>query len=204
MSDEQLARIQNTLETLVSGQAAFKRDLEALRLHSASKEDLRGFATKEDLQAFPTRDDLQVFATKDDLQGFATKDDLRAFATKDDLQVFATKDDLQGFATKDDLQGFATKDDIQGFATKDDLQGFATKDDLQGFATKDDIQELRHHMGVLHEAVRADIRALGEPDSPTRREMRQGFDELKELFGRRLDPLELAVRHHTAELKKLG
>ena len=168
MSDEQLARIESALQTLVSGQAAFKRDLEALREHGATKEDLRGFATKEDLQVFPTRDDLR------------------------------------GFATKADLLAFPTRDDLQAFATRSDVQALPTRDDLQVFTTKDDLQELRQHMNVLHEAVRADIKALGEPDSPTRREMREGFDELKELIGRRLDPLELAVRHHTAELKKLN
>ena len=94
------------------------------------------------------------------------------------------------------------KAELGNFATKDDLQAFATKDDLQAFATKDDLQELRGHMNLLHEVVRADIKAIGEWDSPSRREVRQGFDELRDHIDERLDPLEAAVRHHTEELKK--
>jgi hypothetical protein len=38
---------------------------------------------------------------------------------------------------------------------------------------------------------------------PTKLEMDQGFAELGEAVGRRLDPLEAAVRHHTVEIERL-
>jgi exonuclease VII small subunit len=53
--------------------------------------------------------------------------------------------------------------------------------------------ELRRHMYVLHEDVIDRIKAI-PTDGPTKAEMKQGFDELREVIGRRLDPLEAAVR----------
>jgi hypothetical protein len=64
-------------------------------------------------------------------------------------------------------------------------------------------KQMRDRMDVLHEELRDDIKDLGEADAPTRREMRHGFDDLRELIKNRLIPVEAAVRHHTAEIKKL-
>ena len=53
--------------------------------------------------------------------------------------------------------------------------------------------ELRRHMHVLHEDVVDRIKAI-PTNGPTRAEMTRGFEELREVIGRRLDPLEAAVR----------
>ena len=63
--------------------------------------------------------------------------------------------------------------------------------------------QMRDRMDVLHEELRDDIKALGEHDAPTRREVRQGFADLRERLNNRLIPVEAAVRHHTAKIKKL-
>jgi hypothetical protein len=54
-------------------------------------------------------------------------------------------------------------------------------------------------MHVLHEDVIARIAAIPEYAGPTKAE----FAELKEMIGRRLDPLEVTVRHHTVEIERL-
>ena len=59
--------------------------------------------------------------------------------------------------------------------------------------------ELRRHMGVLHESVLDRIAATREYTGPTRGE----FAELKETIGRRLDPLETVVRHHSLDIEAL-
>lgn len=61
------------------------------------------------------------------------------------------------------------------------------------------IEDLDQHMHVLHEEVIGRIADTREYTGPTREE----FNELKEMIGRRLDPLEAAVRHHTVEIERL-
>ncbi len=56
------------------------------------------------------------------------------------------------------------------------------------------VDELRTHMGVLHEDAIGRIAATAEEPLATRREMHRGFEELKELILRRIEPLELTVR----------
>ena len=63
----------------------------------------------------------------------------------------------------------------------------------------DRIETLDQHMHVLHEDVIARIAATREYTGPTRAE----FAELKEMIGRRLDPLEATVRLHSREIDKL-
>jgi hypothetical protein len=58
-------------------------------------------------------------------------------------------------------------------------------------------------MRTLYEDLRRDFAALGEYESPLRREMRQAFAELNERLGRRLDPLEIAVQHHSKDIAEL-
>jgi chromosome segregation ATPase len=62
-----------------------------------------------------------------------------------------------------------------------------------------DLEDLGRHMRVLHEEVLDRIRAIPEYSGPTRAE----FAELKEMLGRRLDPLEATVRQHSAEIEHL-
>lgn len=60
--------------------------------------------------------------------------------------------------------------------------------------------ELKHEMRVLHEdAISRIADAMPVYDGPTRAE----FLDLKEMIGRRLDPLETAVRHHSVEIERL-
>lgn len=51
-------------------------------------------------------------------------------------------------------------------ATKEDLGALATKEDLRTLATKDDLlaarEELRRHMDIVGEALRADIQLVAE------------------------------------------
>ena len=65
------------------------------------------------------------------------------------------------------------------------------------------IDDLDHQMHVLHEDVIGRIAAI--PDNTARLEARmdRGFADLKETIGRRLDPLEAAVRQHSAEIEQL-
>ena len=62
---------------------------------------------------------------------------------------------------------------------------------------------LNHRVGVLHEDTLSRIAAIDASDLPTKREMAQGFADLRELIERRHDPLELAVRQHTKEIERL-
>jgi hypothetical protein len=59
--------------------------------------------------------------------------------------------------------------------------------------------ELRRHMGVLHEEVLDRIAGTREYTGPTREE----FTELKEMIGRRIDPLEATGRQHSVEIERL-
>jgi hypothetical protein len=61
------------------------------------------------------------------------------------------------------------------------------------------ISDLDRHMRVLHEDVIARVAALPEYSGPTKAE----FAELKDLIERRLEPLEAAVRHHSADIERL-
>jgi hypothetical protein len=61
------------------------------------------------------------------------------------------------------------------------------------------VEELDRHVHVLHEDVIARIAAVPEYTGPTRAE----FAELRELIGRRIDPLEATVRHHSVEIERL-
>ena len=58
-------------------------------------------------------------------------------------------------------------------------------------------------MHVLYEDVIARIAAI--PDNASRLEAKidRGFTDLKEAIGRRLDPLEAAVRQHSTEIERL-
>ena len=64
-------------------------------------------------------------------------------------------------------------------------------------------QRLGNQMRVLHEDVIARIQAISDPTASLRREIRDGDDRVREEFNRRLDPLELTVRDHSAELARI-
>ncbi len=64
---------------------------------------------------------------------------------------------------------------------------------------EDRIEVLDRHMHVLHEDVIGRIAALPEYIGPTKAE----FAELKEMIGRRLDPLEATVRQHSLDIERL-
>jgi small-conductance mechanosensitive channel len=60
-------------------------------------------------------------------------------------------------------------------------------------------EDLSHQMRVLHEDLVDRIKAIPGHTGPARVE----FDEHKETTDRRLSPLELAVRQHSADIKML-
>jgi len=65
-----------------------------------------------------------------------------------------------------------------------------------------DMDELRRHMGVLHEETLERIAAI--PDHTPRLEAKidQAVADITEAIGRRLDPLEAVVRSHSAALSR--
>ena len=65
------------------------------------------------------------------------------------------------------------------------------------------LEEVHQRVGGLHEDVLSRIAAIGDDRGPTKREMNQGFADLREAIGRRLDPLEPAVRDHSRRLNAL-
>ena len=65
------------------------------------------------------------------------------------------------------------------------------------------LDELRRHMGVLHEETLDRIAAVSEGFPRLEAKMDRNMAELKELIGRRLEPLEAAVRHHSLEIERL-
>jgi len=67
--------------------AITNKDIEKLKEHFATKEDLKQFATKEDLKRFATKEDLKQFATKADLEDFR-REVRENFATKAELRQF--------------------------------------------------------------------------------------------------------------------
>ena len=123
------------------------------------------------------------------------KGDLRT--VKSDLDT--VKSDLS--AVKSDLG--VVKSDLDTVKSdlgvvKSDLG--AVKSELGALATR--VDDLDRHMHVLHKDVIDRIAAI-PTDGPTKAEMKQGFDDLREAIGRRLDPLEATVLRHTAEIEQL-
>jgi len=68
---------------------------------------------------------------------------------------------------------------------------------------KTDFTDLRQHMHVLHEDMLANFAKASERDVVTRGEFHATLAERDERVNRRLDPLELAVRTHSADIAKL-
>jgi len=65
------------------------------------------------------------------------------------------------------------------------------------------IEYVNQRVGVLHEDVLTRIAATGEARLPTKREMDERFDELRELIERRIDPVDAAIRLHSQEIAAL-
>lgn len=63
--------------------------------------------------------------------------------------------------------------------------------------------ELDRHMHLLHEQAMANLAAVADSVITMKREVAQGFANLQEVIGRRLDPLEVAVRQHSVEIERL-
>ena len=57
-------------------------------------------------------------------------------------------------------------------------------------------------MRMLHEDVIDRIRSIADPTQAIRREFKAADEEVLESVNRRLDPLELTVRDHSAQLAK--
>jgi phage shock protein A len=89
------------------------------------------------------------------------------------------------------------KTDVAGLKT--DVAGLKT--DVAGLKT--DFGDLRQHMHVLHEDMMANFAKASERDVVTRSEFHATLAERDERVNRRLDPLELAVRAHSADIAKL-
>jgi len=75
---------------------------------------------------------------------------------------------------------------------------------------RSDVSELRvevkdfgRQMRILHEEVLERLKAIPDPTESLRREMKAGNDALREELLRRIEPLELTARDHTAELSRL-
>ena len=64
---------------------------------------------------------------------------------------------------------------------------------------RDGQDELRRHMGVLHEEVMDRLNVLTFDPEPLQREFRAADDALREEIGRRLDPIEAAFRSRRTE-----
>lgn len=65
------------------------------------------------------------------------------------------------------------------------------------------VTDLDRHMRVLHEDLVDRITAIADPTAMLRREIREGDAAVREDLTRRLDPLELVVRDHSATLARL-
>lgn len=59
------------------------------------------------------------------------------------------------------------------------------------------LNDLRRHMGVLHEDVVSRIAALAPDYAPIRREFRDADAILREELSQRIQPLEAFAREHT-------
>ena len=55
-------------------------------------------------------------------------------------------------------------------------------------------EDLNRHMRVLHEDVLVRIKDLTFDPEPLRREFRTGLADVREEFGRRMDPIEAVIR----------
>jgi hypothetical protein len=62
--------------------------------------------------------------------------------------------------------------------------------------------ELRRHMGVLYEQTVESIAITRDPTPHIDAKIDQAVIELTEKIGRRLDPLETAVRQHSAAIRR--
>jgi hypothetical protein len=74
------------------------------------------------------------------------------------------------------------------------------KTDLATLAAKHDrlenrVEHLHDRMEVLHEDVISNIKAIPDPIPQMRRMLDTAVGDLRDEIGRRLDPLEAAVRH---------
>jgi len=58
------------------------------------------------------------------------------------------------------------------------------------------------HMRLIHQDALTRLAAMREFDGPSRAEFQQGLADLEERIGRRLDPLVLAVRHHSEAIRQ--
>jgi chromosome segregation ATPase len=74
--------------------------------------------------------------------------------------------------------------------------GFAELQDSQ-VSLHVQLARLDQKVHVLHEANLDQFKLLAEGQVSIRQEIARGFSELREEMGRRLDPLELAVRYHS-------
>ena len=63
------------------------------------------------------------------------------------------------------------------------------KSDVAGLKTE--VVDLRRYVGVLHEDVIDRIKAIPDWSVELRREMREGFAEMREANSRRFEPLEV-------------
>ena len=112
--------------------------------------------------------------------------------------------ELRGDVTE--LRGDVTQlhgdvSELRGDVTQ--LRGDVTelRGDVTGLKTghaelRRDFVALREHMGVLHEDVIANIKAIPDQTAQLQRMLRESVGELREEIGRRLDPLEEALRRH--------
>jgi hypothetical protein len=55
--------------------------------------------------------------------------------------------------------------------------------------------ELSHQIRVLHEDVIDRLKAINNPDAPSRSEWRELLAEFREENSRRIEPLEAAMKH---------
>lgn len=62
---------------------------------------------------------------------------------------------------------------------------------------------LDQRIGVMHEDLIRRIAGASERDAVSRQELKDAVAALTEQFGRRLDPLEAAVREHSRDIAEL-
>ena len=65
------------------------------------------------------------------------------------------------------------------------------------------LEHLHQRVGILHEDVLSRFAAIPDPTSRLEAKIDRAVAELTEVIGRRLDPLELAVRQHSKEIDQL-
>ncbi|MEI6243625.1 MAG: hypothetical protein WCQ64_01145 [Acidobacteriota bacterium] len=64
-------------------------------------------------------------------------------------------------------------------------------------------EAVNHRLGVLHEDLLNKIAASTERNAVSRQEFKEAMADMIEKFGRRVDPLEITVRRHSADFAKL-